>query len=278
MSQLQDIEQKDIIKSVTGLVTKLWEPKTFNGPKGEFTIQGGDIEIDGQTYGLKFMNQQHDPARFKGKTITLASTRGKHGLNGVSLDHESYSTKNGDKVDRDVIKVTATAKITVHDEAEVASEPPRREATVARPAPASSEDTLMDIIKLHKACNALVRQQYSRITDEETLRAYVSSVFIEANRKGVRLPVEEKVEEAPAPAEAAPEQPQNDRPDWGSAIVPSGSYKGKMLAEIGKTAITQLYEFYLEKGFKTDFAKCVDQAARDLGLDEGGSDEGDDLE
>ena len=271
-NQLQGIEQKDIIKSVTGLVTKLWEPKTFNGPKGEFTIQGGDIEIDGQTYGLKFMNQQHDPARFKGKTITLTSTRGKHGLNGVSLDHESFSTKNGDKVDRDVIKVTATAKIVVHDEP--ASEPPRREASVARPTPAS-EDTLMDIIKLHKACNALVRQQYSRITDEETLRAYVSSVFIEANRKGVRLP-EEKVEETPV--EAAPEQPQNDPADWGSAIVPSGTYKGKKLAEIGKPAISKLYEFYLEKGFKTDFAKCVDQAARDLGIDEGGSFEGDDLE
>jgi hypothetical protein len=275
MSQLQGIEQKDIIKSVTGLVTKLWEPKTFNGPKGEFTIQGGEIIIDGQAYGLKFMNQQHDPARFKGKTITLTSTRGKHGLNGVSLDHESFSTKNGDKVDRDVIKVTATAKIEVLDEPVGLSEPPRREASVARPAPAS-EDTLMDIIKLHKACNALVRQQYSRITDEETLRAYVSSVFIEANRKGVRLAVEEKVEEAPAPE--VPEEPKNDRPDWGSAIVPSGSYKGKKLAEVGKTAITQLYEFYLEKGFTTAFAKCVDQAARDLRIDQGGPDEGVDLE
>ena len=45
--QLDGIEQKDIIKRVTGKVTKLWEAKTFNGPKGEFTKQGGEIEIDG---------------------------------------------------------------------------------------------------------------------------------------------------------------------------------------------------------------------------------------
>ena len=51
-NQLEGIEQKDVIKRVTGKITKLWESRTFNGKKGEFTIQKGEIEIDGKTYGL----------------------------------------------------------------------------------------------------------------------------------------------------------------------------------------------------------------------------------
>jgi hypothetical protein len=58
-----------------------------------------------------------------------------------------------------------------------------------------------------------------------------------------------------------------DPSDWASAIVPSGSQKGKKLAAIGKPALTKLYEYYLEKGFTTPFAKCVEKAAEDLNLD-----------
>jgi hypothetical protein len=101
------------------------------------------------------------------------------------------------------------------------------------------------------------------VTDEETLRAYVSSVFIEANRKGISIGLSEpksepKVEEPKA---------ELDPVDWASAIVPSGSHKDKKLAEIGKPALTKLYEYYLDKGFTTPFAKCVEQAAQDLNLD-----------
>ena len=50
MKQLEGIEHKEVIKQVTGKIAKLWEPKKFNGPKGEFEIQGGAIEIDGEEY------------------------------------------------------------------------------------------------------------------------------------------------------------------------------------------------------------------------------------
>jgi hypothetical protein len=64
------------------------------------------------------------------------------------------------------------------------------------------------------------------------------------------------------------EEPELVEPaDWGSVIVPSGSQKGKKLAEVGKKDLTKLYEYYLEKGFTTPFAKCVEQAAIDLNLD-----------
>lgn len=261
-NQLEGIEQKDIIKRVTGKVTKLWEPKTFNGPKGEFVIQGGDIEIDGQTYGLKFFNNTQEQS-LKGNVVTLSSVRGKHGLTGVSLEHESYDGKNG-KVDRDIIKVTATGKVEFQNKNE---EPPRvaSSATPKSIVTDNPEQELDKIVETHLYIDSLVRMAYlGKVTDEETLRAYVSSVFIEANRKGIsigksELKSEPKVDE-PKPAELDPK-------DWASAIVPSGSHKDKKLGAIGKPTLTKLYQFYLEKGFTTPFAKCVEQAAIDFNLD-----------
>ena len=257
-NQLEGIEQKDIIKRVTGKVTKLWEPKTFNGPKGEFVIQGGDIEIDGQTYGLKFFNNNQEQS-LKGNVVTLSSVRGKHGLTGVSLEHETYDGKNG-KVDRDIIKVTATGKVEFEKQDE---EPPRVASTPKVIVTDNPEQELDKIVETHLYIDSLVRMAYlGKVTDEETLRAYVSSVFIEANRKGISIgksePKSEPKVEKPAELDPA---------DWASAIVPSGSHKGKKLAEIGKPALTKLYEYYLSKEFNTPFAKCVEQAAQDLNLD-----------
>jgi hypothetical protein len=261
-NQLDGIEQKDIIKRVTGKVTKLWEPKTFNGPKGEFVIQGGDIEIDGQTYGLKFFNNTQEQS-IKGNVVTLSSVRGKHGLTGVSLEHESYEGKNG-KVDRDIIKVTATGKVEFDRPSE---EPARVTSTPKVIVTDNPEKALDEIVETHLYIDSLVRMAYlGKITDEETLRAYVSSVFIEANRRGIHY--SSKVE---APKKEEPKEELNPD-DWGSAIVPEGHPKfkelgGKKLAEVGKPSLTKLYEYFLEKGFTTPFAKCVEKAAEDLNLD-----------
>jgi hypothetical protein len=267
-NQLEGIEQKDIIKRVTGKVTKLWEAKTFNGPKGEFVIQGGDIEIDGQTYGLKFFNNTQEQS-IKGNVVTLSSVRGKHGLTGVSLEHETYEGKNG-KVDRDIIKVTATGKIEFDRPSE---EPARVTSTPKVIVTDNPEKALDEIVEMHQYIDSLVRMAYlGKITDEETLRSYVSSVFIEANRKGIHY--SSKVE---APKKEEPKAEEFDPKDWASAIVPSGSHKGEKLAEIGKPALTKLYEYYLEKGFNTPFAKCVEKAAEDLNLDAPAGEEEDNI-
>jgi len=270
-NQLDGIEQKDIIKRVTGKVTKLWEPKTFNGPKGEFVIQGGDIEIDGKTYGLKFFNNTQEQS-IKGNVVTLLSVRGKHGLTGVSLEHESYEGKNG-KVDRDIIKVTATGKVEFDRPSE---EPARVTSTPKSIVTDNPEKALDEIVEMHQYIDSLVRMAYlGKITDEETLRSYVSSVFIEANRKSIHY--SSKVE-APKKEEPKADEPTElDPADWASAIVPSGSHKDKKLAEIGKPALTKLYQFYLAKGFTTPFAKCVEQAAEDLKLDAPVEEEADEI-
>jgi hypothetical protein len=260
MKQLENIEQKDIIKKVTGKVLKLWEPKTFKGPKGEFTIQGGVIEIDGDEYGLKFFDRTEDVEKLEKQVVTLVSTRSKHGLYGVSLEHESYSKKDGTKVDRDLIKVTKSGNIIIGDDNQeqlpAAKSTTNTTFTQIVQQIKDPVEAIENIIHLHLMTNDLVRAAYAKKGyDEETLRSYVSSIFIEANRKGIAL--------VPKKEEASQEL---DPEDWASAIVPSGSNKGKKLGEIGKPALTKLYEHYLAKGFDTPFAKCVEQAGNDLQL------------
>jgi len=255
-NQLEGLEPKDIIKKVTGTITKLFPEKQHEGNFGPYTIQNGEIEVDGKNYKLAFWKNTQ-PESAKGRTVTLSSTRGKHGLNGVTFEEENYKNKEGQSVHNEVIKVSASARV----EYDGASDEPVRVSpkSIVTDNPTEALDS---IVELHKYVDSLVRHAYKGVENEETLRSYVSSVFIEANRKGIAF-------KSSAPAKV--EEPKAEEPvapaDWASAIVPSGTQKGKKLAEIGKPALTKLYEFYLEKGFSTPFAKCVEQAAADLDLD-----------
>jgi hypothetical protein len=261
MKQLAGLNQKDIIPKVTGKITKLWEPKEKEGNYGKYTIQSGEIEIDGDLYGLTFWDCPQNIDVMKGQMVTIFSKKGKMGLGGVELDHESYTTKTGEKVDRDSIRVKKTAGVTLADSEQTQSQSPQvvqKQSIVPDTDPGAA---LEDIVKTHLYVDSLVRLAYKeKAYDEETLRSYVSSVFIEANRKGICI-------KAQTPAVAA-----YDPADWASAIVPSGSQKGKKLGEIGKPALTKLYAYYLDKGFNSDFARCVEQAGKDLQLDEAGDD------
>lgn len=256
-NQLEGLEPKDIIKKVTGKIIKLFPEKSSEGQYGPYTIQNGVIEIDGESLKLALWNYTQ-PDSAKGREVTISSTRGKHGLNGVTLEEESFKNKEGKEIHNQVIKVSASAKI----EYDGASEEPVRVAPTQHSKSIVSdnpEQELDRIVETHLYIDSLVRMAYRNITNEETLRAYVSSVFIEANRKGISIKAEPK-------SEPKVEKPEPDPLDWASAIVPSGSQKGKKLAEIGKPALTKLYEFYLEKGFNTPFSKCVEQAAIDFDL------------
>jgi hypothetical protein len=257
-NQLDGLEPKDIIKKVTGKITKLFPEKKFDGQYGPTSVQNGEIEVDGQTYKLAFWKCTQ-PESAKGRTVTLSSTRGKQGLNGLTFEEESYE-KEGKKIKNFLIRVSASAKIEYDG---VSEEPARVTSTPKVIVTDNPEKALDEIVEMHLYIDCLVRMAYlGKITDEETLRSYVSSVFIEANRKGIHY--SSKVE---APKKEEPKAEELDPADWASVIVPSGSQKGKKLAEIGKPALTKLYEYYLEKGFTTPFAKCVEKAAEDLNLD-----------
>jgi hypothetical protein len=261
-NQLDGLEPKDIIKKVTGKITKLFPERKFDGQYGPTSVQNGEIEVDGQAYKIAFWKcTQLDSA--KNRTVTLSSTRSKQGLNGVILEKESYE-KKGKKIENLLIRVSASAKIEYDGESE---EPARVTSTPKSIVTDNPEKALDEIVEMHQYIDSLVRMAYfGKITDEETLRSYVSSVFIEANRKGIHY--SSKVE-APKKEEPKAEEPNADADinNWASAIVPSGSQKGKKLVDIGKPELAELYEYYLEKGFNTPFAKCVEKAAEDLNLD-----------
>jgi hypothetical protein len=258
-NQLDGLEPKDIIKKVTGKITKLYKARNVNTKYGEKNFQDGEIEIDGNAYKITFCNNKQKDS-VKNRTVTLSSTRGKQGLNGVTFAEEKYENKEGKQVCNQVIKVSASAKVEYDG---VSEEPARVASTPKVIVTDNPEQALDEIVELHQYIDSLVRMAYlGKITDEETLRSYVSSVFIEANRKGIHY--SSKVE---APKKEEPKAEEFDPKDWASAIVPSGSHKGEKLAEIGKKDLTKLYQFYLEKGFTTPFSKCVEQAAIDFNLD-----------
>jgi hypothetical protein len=262
-NQLDGLEPKDIIKKVTGKITKLFPEKQHEGNYGPYTIQNGEIEVDGKPYKLTFWKNTQ-PESAKGRIVTLSSTRGKHGLNGVTFEEESYKNKEGQQIHNQVIKATASAKV----EYDGVSEEPVRRTEPKSIVTDNPEQALDQIVETHLYIDSLVRMAYlGKVTDEETLRSYVSSVFIEANRKGISISKSE-----PKSEPKVEEPVQLDPADWGSVIVPEGHPKfkelgGKKLAEIGKSALTKLYQYFLDKGFTTPFAKCVEQAAIDLNLD-----------
>jgi len=256
MNQLEGLNQNDIIPKVTGKITKLWPAKEREGKFGPYKIQGGDIEIDGDIYGITFMDKEQNPDVLKGKVVTISSTKGKMGLGGVELSHESYSKSDGTKVDRDCIKVKKTAKVELAGGETTEELPVAKAATPRQTETGDPKKAIDSIVEMHIYIDGLVRHAYAgRASYEETLRSYVASVFIEANRKGISYA-----------AASEPPKPACDPKDWGAAIVPSGSMKGKTLGSVGKPALTKLYQHYLEKGFDCPFSKCVEQAGNDLQL------------
>jgi hypothetical protein len=270
-NQLDGLEPKDIIKKVTGKITKLFPERKFDGQYGPTSVQNGEIEVDGQAYKIAFWKcTQLDSA--KNRTVTLSSTRSKQGLNGVILEKESYE-KEGKKIENLLIKVTASGKIEYDG---VSEEPVRVSSTPKSIVTDNPEQALDQIVETHLYIDSLVRMAYlGKVTDEETLRSYVSSVFIEANRKGIHY--SSKVE-APKKEEPKAEEPEELNPKlWASVLIPSGSNAGKKLGSIGKPALTKLYQYYLEKGFTTPFAKCVEQAAIDFNLDAPVEEDADDI-
>jgi len=260
-NQLEGLEPKDIIKKVTGKITKLFPEKQHEGNYGPYTIQNGEIEVDGQPYKLAFWKNTQ-PESAKGRTVTLSSTRGKHGMNGVTFEEESYKNKEGQQIHNQVIKVSASAKVEYDG---VSDEPVRVTSAPKTIVTDNPEKALDQIVETHQYIDSLVRMAYlGKVTDEETLRAYVSSVFIEANRKGISIGKSEPKSE---PKVEEPKVEEIDPKLWAEVTVPSGSHAGKKLGEIGKPALTKLYQFYLAKGFNTPFSKCVEQAAEDFHLD-----------
>lgn len=308
------IEDKDVIKEIAGKLTAVYDSETKQGQYGEYTTQNCKIQIDGKEYKLSLMNHAI-PKAAKGKIIVLKSQKGDKGYSGVSYAVETYTGKNGANkgktITAQVIKANANAILEYPDgssaEASASSSPAkapdnsqpksnrRLEQVTEIDLPESYGQLIDGILRLHAECDGLVRQCYKDDNlPEDTIRAYVSTVFIEANhrgsdaflkfRKGDAPKTAEKPEGDDAPWIAEPEeQPtqetqedeKDDVPDegeaenpyakWEEVKVPSGPKEGKTLGECGSVYIQKLLDHYKGK-FDTEFKKFVEQAGKDLGI------------
>lgn len=159
----------------------------------------------------------------------------------------------------------------------------------------SLDDLLVRVVEVHKLVYKHVTEAYSDTElTPEAKQAFISSVFIEANKHGaLHLPIEgldkkkdlsQKVVTVDKPV-ATPvlsndtidstlieEEEYSSKPveltpgNWACAVVPSGTRAGKKLAEVGPEFILSLYKFYNDKP-DTLFKQCVSQAVKDLGLE-----------
>lgn len=315
----EGIEDGEVLKKITGKITKLYPAEEQAGQFGTYKRQKGEIEIGGQTLHL-YITSNEQPQSARGKTVTLESIKDEKtkAFKGVQYVIEKFTPKKGanagKEVTQEVIKVNGSAVVTYEGGAPAGDAPaakttnsaPNRQTTgvvqstsVVYPEPQSLQDLLNQIAYQHALTDATVRNAYKDDKyDEETLRAYVASVWIEANRQGANrfYTFEKEVEKAKAQEPAKEEQEQaaeedipwdNEKPkdeepdanpfgDWASVQVPDGKNKGTMLAKVGKVWIQKAYDAYKVKGFDTDFKKFVKQAAIDLGIAKE-EEEGDDI-
>jgi len=307
----EGIEDGEVIKKITGKITKLYDAEEQNGQFGTYMRQKGEIEIGGKTLHL-YITSNEQPKSARGRTVTLESIKDDKtkAFKGVQYVIEKFTPKKGvnagKEVTQEVIKVNGSAVVTYEGATPAGDAPaaktnsaPNRQATgvaqstsVVYPEPQSLQDLLNQIAYQHALTDATVRNAYKDDKyDEETLRAYVASVWIEVNRQGANRfyifekevekaktqePAKEEQEQAAeedipwtdGKEEATPEPESNPFGDWASVEVPDGKNKGTMLAKVGKVWIQKAFDAYKgsPKGFDTDFKKFVRQAAIDLGI------------
>lgn len=300
----EDIEDGDIIKKVTGKITKLFDAETKEGQYGTYTIQKGAIEIEGKEYILSLQNCAQ-PKSARGRVVTLESVKDdkKKTYKGVQFVIEKFHSKKYDKdVTQEVIKVQGSAIITYDGDtpalesksSSVAANAAKKpERVIEHSEPKTLQQLIDQILFQHILIDATVRKEYEG-KDEETIRAYVASIWIEANRQGanrfyVFRDEDGKVSEPEADQDGGnaeqpadedipwDNEPKNQFGDWASVQIPDGKLKGTMLAKAGKVWIQKAYDAYKKVGFDKDFQKFVRQAAIDLGIAKEETEEADDI-
>lgn len=220
-AEKNNIEAGQIILSVTGKLTKLFDPETKERPNkpGEmYVIQNGELLIDGDPVRLSLYGEGSLPKTARGREITLKSHQGSKGINGVK-----YKPFFSQKLKAEVESIEASEKAEVYIDGQPFTGGPipapqqRTNApskpSTAQPTPtlqnsnqSTLEDVLLSIDRVHLTCSAIVKESYPNISDEMR-QAYVASYFIEANRNGaMNLPSKYPIK--------PPAQKRQPDPDW----------------------------------------------------------------
>ena len=195
------------VQAFTATLTKLWPAKKGDGQYGPWTLQGGTFEQDGETVEAKFKFELPEERRGQQMLIT-AGTDKKGNPAGVSFETDKYRDKDGNPVEKQVVMVTAAAKLTWGGEApqsqgddEIPGLP-----SPANPAPPTPAVNGLDAVKLaiqkranlYELCMAravVTVPLFEQLTGEqmtpEQFQGFVGTLFIEGLRAGDhnKLPV-----------------------------------------------------------------------------------------
>ena len=275
VKECTELDDGDVIGEVSGLMVSIMKPL----PNDNGTIQNGKIRgEDGTEFKITFVDNPQNEKTAKGKRITIKSTKSdKHGWLGCKIKD------SGAKYGR-AIWVTGTSIIKYEGEDE--SEQERTEPAKTQKPPQDKPRTTdtgtnsrpPEVIKparwhvenladLFATCVSLVNEIVmpkaigaDNPTDDaklEIAQAYATSLFIQCDRNGLmRAWDKDFVPKIPVPP---PER-------WREAVLLSGEFKGKTLAELPHDKLLVLFDYYDQKGSNTPFAECVYAAAEELKL------------
>lgn len=281
----------ELIKKISGKLTKLYDAKTGETNDRPWSIQNGEIELEG--FGpakIVFFNNEQDKS-MRGSDITIKSTKDKRGMNGLTYVVETYRGKETEK-----LKVISTAEVSIASDNEEADDagwtdaPSEKQAEKpaaskpAKPMTYHADKKPMNIVAgmmvqasadIHKEChNAVMQAHEGTKLDNETTRAYVNSVFIEANKQGaVAILYQFYNERGIAAPEVSEESPDNDTEFDDSFLntkIPGGADAGKSIASLGKDKTISYYKTGVKraKDFSTEPWKSIKQFVEHFAPDE----------
>jgi len=301
-----ELEDGDVIKSITGKITKLYNAETKSGSKGEYSLQNGEIETEhGPVRFSAFDNELPQSAR--GKQVTFISGRNPATKKLIGLSYNLYNGKES-------VKLSAACQVEYEGQSSSPAEKPSHGGSIpGKSHYVSSDLTVKEAIKtavmVHGRIDRSVREDHADGgLSEETLRCHINAIFIALDRQGILIraaeelravgiigsdksrtrdaaedendegaddKAEDEVDEIPMDDEAeAQEDVEEEVPaeDWADSVMIGGPHKGKKFAVVlgtgvqGRTHLKNLCLGYNEKGFNTSFSRKLRQFCLDTSI------------
>ena len=204
---------KDILEQPAGFVApsirvkigKAWERKAGNGQNGPWSLQGVSVSDEDGTLGrLTVKNMDPFPTDRAGQWVTIRSTNGKHGLNGLKVNHDQRDDKTYSE-----IMVSGAATWEWEVDAQQSSGQPAGNRAPA-PAPSSQGKNAAELDAswcqhvVETAKLAKIAAEQAGITDHAATSNVFACLIIGSKERGVWL----SKEGGKPPVKAAPPPPQ----------------------------------------------------------------------
>jgi hypothetical protein len=245
----------DIIRAIRGTITALYKVRSGEGRQGHFEYQDGRIKDEAGTEMTVTFASCTQPESAKGKKVTISSVKTENfGKQGVKLEIETFK-KGGEDVTQKKLRITKAANIVYEGGAPRTGESSQAQTTNRTNMQLHPKEALKDMLDMHSTIASLVSERYPE--SQESKASFIATIFIEAARQGLIPDFANRYGKKVIPA--APKDPSK----WSSCVVPKGSNEGKTLADIPDEDLLKLYSYLVDSDSKTDFAKCVYQAAMD---------------